>query len=219
MYRRPTENLENSSKKNYTLLNDLSPEEVVTNRFSLSIFNTNTGTVLNHTLNKEFYDTPGTFAEKFRSLSKNKQAKLKDVAFGLRAQCMLFTDSLYCYRKNNDYTLNFPDDFKPTKLSSLSGIPNQDMFFIVTEEGEHYRIPFEADLDEISFEDLQHTPSLASFRSAALMPKLKRYAVDKDGVFVNYENTSNLHPVIELEHIRFNKIFGPYMWSEKLLEL
>ena len=205
--------------QNKTLLNNLDEDDIVTNRFSLSVFNPEKGSADNYILQNNFHNTPGTLAEKFRQLSIYEQKKLKDVAYGKKIQCLLFTDSIFCYGKNKDYTIKFPESFNPKQITTLNGGQSQDLFFIVSEDNEHYRIPFEEQLDEINFINLVLTPSLSLFKSALLMPKLQRFAIDTNGVLVNYSNTEELTPVKGLKSIKFKKAFGPYIWSEKLLEL
>lgn len=208
------------TKTNNILMTGLQPEEVVTDRFSLSVFNSLDGTALNYTLSNSFHDTPGTLAKYFREeLTREKQLKLRDVVYGLKIQCMLFSDSFTCYKKNNYYTINIPIHLNATQFTTLKSIPDRDFIFITTDQGEHYRVPFEKGIENIKFYDLEKTPSLFPFRSAALMPGLKRYAIDQQGVFVSYESNKHLNPIEELSDKRFTQLFGPYMWSEKLLEL
>jgi hypothetical protein len=132
---------------------------------------------------------------------------------------LLFTDSVTCSNGDGEVTLPLPASMKPQQLSILRGLPDSDLFFIVTTEGEHYRLPTELPIKQWTAQDLEITPSLAHFRSVGLMPGLQRFGITMDGTFVHYEDISELQPVAELQTMRFKKIIAPFLWSQKLLEL
>jgi len=166
----------------------------------------------------------GEFSQLFVGFAPEKQRQVLDVYYGGVKACYLYTHSVYCELVDGNVTLDLPPEIEPTQFAAMD--LGEDILSIVTKSGSLYYLPLQKFSYEWSVDDLILNPRLGGFRSVTMIPD-GFHAIPGgfnagiwlDGTLVKFEHPDQQIPVPEFAGQRFKKIMGPFIWSDRLLQL
>ncbi len=196
-----------------TIVDSLSPEQLVGLRHLPTVFDLNSGTVKNYIYNEALADTPGSFSEVFRKLKPENQKKLVDVYFGNNQACFLFTNRLYCEVGPESRVLDLPPDLKPQRFNIIP-LYGFDSVFIVDDKGVFYSLPFKLELKDWDANSFEINKTLQGINSVAFNAGSTKVAVELDGRLTSFDKLTERTPVAGYEHLVFKKVIAPFLWSD-----